>query len=161
MATTMTTVPFLGGGDDKSQLSADYVMYADIDGSQELESEDVDQGAEFFTTQAGDTPVNVMQDPQREAVLGFVMYNQAAVCTSRHGKRITGTQTQRNFIQKLVSTLPDHACPLMTLDGCLGFGRIFWSNATDDKYSVLGAIPTWVYGTKKHTHGFTTLLNMI
>ena len=137
----------------------DFVTYADIDVSQEQTEDNAFMDNQFLTTQFGDTPVEIEHDTRMDRVSGCVMYNQAAVCTTRGEKRITTSNFNKNFVQKFCATTPGQICPLLTLESCLSFGRIFYSNATDDKYAVLGALPTWVYGPKRHTNGFTSVLD--
>ena len=66
--------------------------------------------------------------------------NQAAVCTNRYDKRALGSQPQRHFIQRMCATTPGQAIPILSLEKCLGLGRAFWSCASADPHSVLGAL---------------------
>ena len=43
----------------------------------------------------------------------FVLFNQAAVLCTRHTRRITGTQAQQHFVQRMCSTIRGFAVPLL------------------------------------------------
>ena len=134
-----------------------FVTYADVDETQEQTEDNTDLGDEFYTTQAGDIPVHIEHNPDMDRVQGHVLYNQAAVCTTHNDKRITGSQPQRNFVQRLCATTPGQASPILSLEQCLGFGRIFWSCATSDCHAVLGALPSWAYSSTSYPNGFASL----
>ncbi len=108
--------------DDDPRSGDGLITYTDIDESHDQTEDNIDLNEEYFTTQAGDYPVSIEHHPYMDQVSGHVMYNQAAVCTVRNERHITGTQMQRHFVQKLCATIPGQACPLLTLEGCLGFG---------------------------------------
>ena len=142
---------------DEGNTLDNFVTYADVDETQEQTEDNTDLGDEFYTTQAGDIPVHIEHNPDMDRVQGHVLYNQAAVCTTRNDKRITGSQPQRHFVQRLCATTPGQASPILSLEQCLGFGRIFWSCATSDRHAVLGALPSWAYSSTSYPNGFASL----
>ncbi len=145
--------------EDDPQNEDDLLMHVDIDESHDPVLSELNLDEEFLSTQAGDIHVDVEHMPRMEQVSGHVMYNMAAVCLNRRGTRITGTQAQRHFVQKLCSTLPGHSSPILYLEGML-HPRIFYFSAMWDSLSILGALPIWVYGVKKYTYGFAPLADM-
>ena len=92
--------------------------YTDIDESQEQTAENLDLERGYFTTQAGDLPAIVEHRPEMDRVTGHALYKQAAVCTTRLGKRIKGSNTQRAFILIFCNTAPGEPCPLLSLEQC-------------------------------------------
>ena len=145
--------------EDENATHNDFVTYNDIDASQDQSEDNIDRDSGFFTTQAGDLPTIIEQDPFRDRVSGHVLYNQAAVCTTRYDKRINGTNSQKHFIQRLCATTPGQTCPLISLEQCM-HPRIFYSSASSDSYAILGALPTWVYGKEQHPQGFAHLADI-
>ena len=137
-----------------------YLTFTNMDPSQDQTDDNLFTNDGFATTLAGDLPVEVEQNPHMDQVAGHVLYNQAAVCTTRFDKRISGTQCQRNFIQTLCATTPNQTCPLLSLEQCLS-PRIFWSTSTADSYAVLGALPTWVYTPQSHPNGFAKIYDVV
>ena len=153
------------GADDEDEgvqdgMEDNLLGYTDIDESQEQTADNLDLERGFFTTQAGDLPAIVEHRPGMDRVSGHVLYNQAAVCTTRFDKRIKGSNAQRAFIQKFCNTAPGEPCPLLSLEQCL-HPRIVYAAASADDMSILGAMPTWLYGPKKHNHGFASLPNIV
>ena len=93
-----------------------YMTYNDTDASQDVTPDNVDPVSGFMTTNAGDIPCTIDQDPSVDQVSGHVFYNQVAVCTSRRDRQITGTHSQQHFIQRLCATTPGQSCPLLSLE---------------------------------------------
>lgn len=136
-----------------------HLTYQDLDPTYPLTSDNIDTDAGFLSTNAGDMPLVVEQDTQREQVSGCVLLNQAAVCTMRYGNRIPGTQKEKNFIQRMCATSPNESCPILSIDSVL-FPRIFWSSATHDRHAVLGAMPIWTLSSSG-SHGFSKVIDVI
>ena len=141
-------------------MDNDFMTYQDIDDSHDQTPDNIDHTAGFFTTLAGDIPVSIEDRPGMDRVSGHVLYNQAAACCTRYEKRINGTKAQQHFIQRLASTTPGDPCPLLSLEQCM-HTRIFPFSSSSDSISILGALPTWIYGTKTHTNGFASFKDML
>ena len=136
------------------------MTYADIDTSREQSADNIDFSSGYMTTQAGDLPTDIEDRHGMDRVSGHTLYNQAAVCLDRRQHRITGTKAQQNFVQSLCNTTPGQPNHLLSIEQAL-FPRILWSSATSDGLSVLGAIPSSLFGPKQHIHGFASLPDTI
>ena len=66
-----------------------------------------------------------------------VLFNQAGRLCSRRDKQIEGTMIQKNFVQKLVSTIKGYAMPILFFHAML-FPRHFFASASHDEYATLG-----------------------
>ena len=136
------------------------MTYADIDASHEQSADNIDLSSGYMTTQAGDLPTDIEDRHGMDRVSGHTLYNQAAVCLDRRQHRITGTKAQQNFVQSFCNTTPGQPNHLLSIEQAL-FPRILWSSATSDGLSVLGAIPSSLFGPKEHIHGFASLPDTI
>ena len=86
-----------------------------------------------------------------------MVFNQAGSCTQRKKYSINGTNRQKHMIQKLCSTIPGRALPLLQPEATL-FPRHFYIAAEKDKCSILGAQPIFLVSEKTHPYGFTSSL---
>lgn len=86
-----------------------------------------------------------------------VLFNQAGRLCSRRDKQIEGTMIQKNFVQKLVSTIKGYAVPILYFHAML-FPRHFFASATQDKHATLGCAPISCYGRKTNPDGFASTL---
>ena len=103
---------------------------------------------DFMTTNAGNDARVVGNYDRMGRVSGHVLLNHAAVCLSRFGKPLTGTQVQRNFVQSVASSVPGQSSPLLYLEGGL-FPRLFYASSSQDAIAPLGALPLFSYMDKK------------
>ena len=111
-------------------------------------------------TSAGDMAYEyVDRNPQMNSVPCHVLFNQAGTLCMRYNNRITGTQAQQNFIQRVVSMMQGFSCQLLYLTGML-FPRHYWSSATHDRGAILGAAPISCYTSATNPHGFASTLAM-
>ena len=96
-----------------------------------------------------------------ERVSGHVLLNQAAVCLRRFGRApISGTQVQRHFIQRLVSSIPGESSLLIYMESSL-FTWIFYHSSSNDSFSMLGATPLFVYSAiKTNRFGLDSFVSM-
>jgi hypothetical protein len=148
--------------DDDARHQPDLLLFNDSDATHEITQDNIVQDHGFFTTNAGDSCRDVLHHDRMERVSGHVILNQAAVCTKSYGRaQITGTQQQRHFIQRLASSTPDCSSPLLYMESSL-FSRIFYSASFSDKFSILGALPMFVYSTisKRNPFGLESFVNM-
>ena len=116
------------------------------------------------TTNAGEPMMEVLHREEDEAELGrsfpmHVLFNQAGSLCTRYNRRITGTQSQTNFVQMLVSTIRGVAMPLLYFMATL-FPRHFWCSATHEPAAVLGSAPISCYTNKTHPNGFASSLQI-
>jgi hypothetical protein len=61
---------------------------------------------------------------------------------------ISGSKAQRHFIQCPASCIPGESSPLPYMESSL-FARIFYHSASNDSFSILGALPLFAYSTNK------------
>ena len=106
----------------------------------------------FGRSYSGDATCNFLHHDRMERVSGHVLFNMAAACLSSYGRSpISGTQAQRHFIQRLASSISGESCPLLYMESSL-FPRIFYHSSSNDSYSILGALPLFVYSSTSRTH---------
>lgn len=86
-----------------------------------------------------------------------VLFNQAARMCNRYNKSIDGTRYQKNFVQKLVSTIFGYSFPMLYFHALL-FPKHFWSNAQHDKVATLGCAPISCFTKEVHPDGFASTL---
>jgi hypothetical protein len=140
--------------DDGIQKQLDLLRFGSYDTEQDAVVDDFDI-LPFYTTDAGDQPVSVEQNPYMDTVLssGHVILNHAATCTRRYGRKLNAVQRDKFFIQSLASTTPGQATSLATPEAGL-FPRIFWAAASTDSQSILGALPIFAMGADSRFYGF-------
>ena len=105
------------------------------------------EGNTFYTTNAGECPVNVLQDKVRDTVPGHVIFNQVGSCVNRRNKSIEGTSRQRHLVQSLCASIPGKNAPLLQPEATL-FPRHFYISAKTDSCSILGARPLFLMNSK-------------
>ena len=146
---------------DGDDVEHDFLLYNDLDATHEITEDNVFQDHGFLTTNSGDATRNFLHHDRMERVSGHVLFNMAAACLSRYGRSpISGTQAQRHFIQRLASSISGESCPLLYMESSL-FPRIFYHSSSDDSYSILGALPLFVYSsTKSNPYGLESFVKM-
>ena len=91
-------------------------------------------------TNAGDFPYTHLHKSSARAVPCHVLFNQAGVLCTRYNKRINGTNMQRNFLQRIVSTTAGTSMPLLYMMATC-FPRHFYASAKFDHSAALGSPP--------------------
>ena len=145
--------------DDEGDIVENNLTFVNADISMDPTEDNLNLDAGFLTTQARDDHVSIEHNPNMDCISGHVLYNQAAVCTRRYGKRITGSQAQQHFIQRFCATTSGQACPLLSLEPSL-YPRVFWKSAASDWLAVLGALSTWIYSTKPNVYSFASIYDI-
>jgi hypothetical protein len=147
--------------DEEDCYDPDLLLFNDSDAIHEITQDYVVQDHGFFTINAGNSFRDILHHDCMERVSGHVILNQAAVCTKKYGRaQMSGTQQQRHFVQRLVSSTPDCLSPLLYMESSL-FTWIFYHSSSFDKFSILGALPLFAYSiNKRNPFGFESFVNM-
>lgn len=87
-----------------------------------------------------------------------VILNQAGTVLQRHNHRISGSNAQTNFVQRMVATAPGESYPLLYMLGML-FPRHFYAEASKSSGAILGSPPICCYTTQKNPYGFASNLD--
>ena len=142
--------------------SDNYKTYDDYDLSYTHSSGEDDNMMPFETTHGGDSPLDIEHSgiPGTDRVSGHVILNQATSCLFRFGKKTNGKQNEKYFIRNLCSTTPNQACPLTTPEAAL-MPCIFYSEASRDNISILGARPLWAVTSDAKKYGFSSTNDVI
>lgn len=93
------------------------------------------------TTNAANTPVYVQveTEPYKSCTASnHVILNHFGSCLIRRNADMSGTKTQKSFLQRLVATTPGTSVPLLYPEGML-FTDVFYSDEADG--STAGALP--------------------
>ena len=88
-----------------------------------------------------------------------ILLNQFGRVCTRFSKSIRGTNFQRYFIQKLVSSIRGISWELMYLDSTL-FPNIYWADASRDRNSILGCRPISCYRNTANPDGFASSIQV-
>ena len=83
--------------------------------------------------------------------------NQIGNLCNRYNHRITGTNPQQNWVQRLVAKQCGVSYPLLYPMSTL-FPRHFYSQATNDMCAILGDAPLFTYSHITHPFGFASNL---
>ena len=110
-------------------------------------------------TNAGAFAHTILDRTRNSIVPCHVLFNQAATLLTRYKKRINGTQVQRNFIQRITSTIAGFSIPLLYLMASC-FPRHFYAEATHDPCAILGSAPISCYTSATNPHGFASSLSI-
>lgn len=115
-------------------------------------------------TDAGDKSFDFLRreqgndnSPSRACGPMYVILNMFGALNSKRNKRITGTQTQQNLVQRMVSRMRGHTVSLLYLAGGL-MPRHFFLNARHDKLATCGVLPVSCYRSGQHPDGFASHL---
>jgi len=129
----------------KEHEEEDYFMTYDPQFIDNSDSEDGDTEDRDFptipTTNAAERPVytSVETQPYRSCTASnHVILNHFGSCLIRRNADMTGTKTQKSFLQKIIATTPGTSVPLLYPEGML-FTDIFYSDEQDG--STAGAMP--------------------
>jgi predicted GIY-YIG superfamily endonuclease len=111
------------------------------------------------TTNAGDFAYTVLDKNEKKRKFPcHILLNQVGVLLTRYNNRIEGTYAQKNFIQRIVSTICGLSFPLVYLMGTL-FPRHFYAQAKHDPHAILGVPPLCCYNHKNHPFGMASTLD--
>ena len=133
-----------------------YAVYSEQDTTMNQTQDNMDDGA-FFTTNAGDCPVNTYHDKTRDHVIGHVIFNQFGTFKRSRTRNIEGTITQKNLVQSLCSTIPGQNSPLLQPEAML-FPRNFYISANNDKCSILGSRPLFLMNLRRQNYVFSSTI---
>lgn len=106
-------------------------------------SDDINLDDTVPTTNAGLFPSRVFQRENAGRVNGHVLLNQVGGTLHRHNSRVTGTQREQYFVQRLCSTRGGQSLSLMYPESSI-FIRHYYSSSSD-LLSPLGALPLWLF----------------
>ena len=98
-------------------------------------------------------------DTRGTTVSMHILFNQAGALCTRYNNRVTGTQVQQNFVQRLVSSVGGFAFLLISFMASI-FPRHFWENASHDQSAILGCAPISCYRKETSPNGFASSLQM-
>jgi len=129
----------------------DMLDYDGVGGSQS------DDNVGLATTNAGDVPIRVLPADNHTQVNGHVILNQVAACTRRGQHVISGTQRQKNFVQKYTHSVAGVSYPLMYIEASQ-FPRHFHCTATNDPDAILGARALPFYSNTLRPFGIASVL---
>jgi len=87
-----------------------------------------------------------------------VLFNQAARICTRWNKTIKGTQMQRSFVQRIVSTIYGYSFPILFFHAML-FPKHFWCNSRHDRTATLGCAPISCFRKATYPDGFASTLD--
>ena len=110
-------------------------------------------------TKSGDFATVTLEREGASVFPCHVLFNQAASLCTRYNKKITGTQAQQNFIQRIVSTIQGTSVPLMYLMATC-FPRHFYASSTADPCAILGCAPLSCYNGRCTSDGFASTLSI-
>lgn len=124
-------------------------------------------GAEMEMTLTGSgeefDKANCKERPSKERPSMYtplhVLFNQFGRVCTRFNKRIQGSNFQRYFVQKLVSSIRGISWQLMYLDSTL-FPGIYWAEATHDKNAILGCCPISCYRNASSPDGYASSIQI-
>ena len=88
-----------------------------------------------------------------------ILFNQVGSLLQRYNKSISPKQVQRNFIQRIVSTIEGSSFPLMYLMGSC-FPRHFYASSIADNCAILGCPPLSCYSGVTNPNGFASSLSI-
>ena len=117
-----------------------YTISSPQDPTLDLTEDNCVEGHGFSSTDAGDLPVEVLDASKDDRVGGHVVFTHVGNCISRHRGSISGTSSQKNWVQTLCSSISGNSCPLVQPEANL-YPRHFFAASTIDGRSVLGARP--------------------
>ena len=146
---------YLGSDDDS--IMDDFLSTSRQDTTLDLTTNNAVQDQGFLTMNAGDDPINVLQDPKTVVVGGHVIFNQAGKCTTRSKQTIEGNSRERYMVQSLCATSPGQASPLLQPGASL-FTRHYYASAEHGECSILGAEPLFLLCSKTNLYGFASML---
>ena len=110
-------------------------------------------------TSSGDfAPVTMPREGNWSSPL-HILFNQVGSLLQRYNKSISPKQVQRNFIQRIVSTIEGSSFPLMYLMGSC-FPRHFYASSTADNCAILGCPPLSCYSGVTNPNGFASSLSI-
>ena len=114
--------------------------------------QDIEAG--FISTNRGRNAISISTP---ESMIGLhVIFNKYQRLLTRYNGKLSATRTERNFVERIVSTSSTHSVPLVYPEGVL-FPSLFWHMCPDG--SIPGAIPgaLMTSNQKLKKHGFATL----
>jgi hypothetical protein len=106
------------------------------------------------TTNCEHNPITITTS---ESIIGLhVIFNKYQRLLARYNGNLYVTRTERNFVERIVSTSSTHSVPLVYPEGAL-FPSLFWHMCPDG--SIPGAIPgaLMTSNQKLKKYGFATL----
>ncbi|KAL7538852.1 hypothetical protein ACHAXR_012264, partial [Thalassiosira sp. AJA248-18] len=145
--------------DDEEYFLDDFLTNTVTNPVDIAEDEDEALNGSIPVTNAGDFAHQVYNRPNLKNAPCHVLFNQAGSLLTRHSKRISGTQAQQNFVQRIVSTVQGFSIPLLYLMASC-FPRHFYSSATHDPCAILGSAPISCYTNATNPHGFASSLSI-
>jgi predicted GIY-YIG superfamily endonuclease len=138
-------------------MMENFIVYTQQDTTLDLTEDNRTTNEGFCTTNAGDVPVNIEQDDRKDIISGHVIFNQVGSSLARGKVKISGTSREKHLVQMLCATSPGQASPLVQPEAGI-FTRHFYISATNDRCSVLGARPLFLFSSKKNPWGFASAL---
>lgn len=115
--------------------------------------------ADLDTTLTSSSQASVEDEKPSSYAPMHILFNQFGRVCTRFNKNIQGTNFQRYFIQKLVSSIRGISWELMYLDSTL-FPNIYWADATRDSNSILGCRPISCYRNVCNPDGFASTIQV-
>jgi DNA replication protein DnaC len=115
---------------------------------------DLEDHGEYFglsTTASLWKPMDCKFKNKVTSVSGAVVLNNCGTLLARGFKKLTASNWQANFLQRVVATIPGKSIPLLYMEGSL-FPTIFWKD--DQNCSILGAIPTALLASDQTLSGY-------
>ena len=91
---------------DVANFISSYAVFSEQDPTMDQTTNNANDGNAFYTTNAGDFPVNVVQDKVRDTVTGHVILNQVGSCVNRQNQSIEGTSRQQHLLQGWCASIP-------------------------------------------------------
>ncbi len=123
------------------------LVYADQDNI--FDSSDGINSDAIPTTDAGIFPTEFNQRPGAGIVSGRVLMNVMGSMLKRRNKTLTGTQREQNFVQQLCASSPGTSTSVLFPEASI-FTRLFFSCASDDNLTPLGALPLFAISGDSH-----------
>jgi len=107
------------------------------------------------------SPIRTTEDDGKPSSYApmHILFNQFGRVCTRFNKSIRGTNFQRYFIQKLVSSVRGISWELMYLDSTL-FPNIYWADSARDRHSILGCRPISCYRNTTNPDGFASTIQV-
>jgi hypothetical protein len=106
------------------------------------------------TTDAGDVAYQIYHwKAELYGVPSHVIMNKVGNLCNRYNHRIMGTNSEQNFIQRIVSQQCETSHPLLYPMSTL-FPSHFYAEAKHDSCSILGDVPICCYSCDTHPFGF-------
>ena len=146
--------------DNDGYILGDYLTNAHYD-TEDMPAYDLFDGYDeepLPTTDAGNVALSMISRVNElHRVPIHVLMNQIGNLCNRYNHRITGTNPQQNWVQRLVAKQCGVSYPLLYPMSTL-FPRHFYSQATNDMCAILGDAPLFTYSHITHSFGFASNL---